>query len=84
MKRNISRDQRIRDSGRSPNEKSYFSIYVKEGEKNRGMERKRRGVKIGGANMSMSVSIVVSKCFHQCQRGTLLKDQLINCIAMIN
>jgi hypothetical protein len=45
-----------------------------------GKEEKRhedRGIqhmKIGGANMSMNVSIFVSKCFHQCQRGILLKD----------
>jgi hypothetical protein len=80
MKRNISRDQRLTDRGRNPKEKSSFSIDVKGGEKNRGMEEKRhedRGsqhMKTGGANMSMSVSIVVSKCFHQCQRGRLLKD----------
>jgi hypothetical protein len=72
MKRNISRDQRLTDRGSIPKEKSSFSIDVKGGEKNRGMERKRRGMKIGGANMSKRS--VVSKCFHQCQRGRLLKD----------
>jgi hypothetical protein len=71
MKRNINRDQRLTDRGRIPKEKSSFSIDVKGGEKNRGMERKRRGMKTGGANMSM-IS-VVSKCFQQCQRGVLLK-----------
>jgi hypothetical protein len=30
-------------------------------------------MKTGGANMGISVDIVVSKCFHQCQRGRLLK-----------
>jgi hypothetical protein len=57
MKRNISRDQRLTDRGSNPKEKSPFSIDVKGGEKNRGMETKRRGMKTGGASMSMSVSI---------------------------
>jgi hypothetical protein len=47
MKRNISRDQRLTDNGSIPKEKSPFSIYVKGGDKNRGMEMKRRGMKIG-------------------------------------
>jgi hypothetical protein len=71
MKRSISRDHRLTNKGRSPKEKSPFSIDVKGGEKNRGMETKRRGMKIGGANMSMRS--LVYKCFHQCQRGGLLK-----------
>jgi hypothetical protein len=79
MKRNINNNQGIIDRGSNPKENSSFSIDIKGGEKNRGMEEKRREdrgrqhMNIGRANMSMSVSIVVSKCFHQCQRGRLLK-----------
>jgi hypothetical protein len=54
MKRNISTDQRLINRGRNPKEKSPFAIDVKGGDKNRGMETKRRGMKIGGAIMSMS------------------------------
>jgi hypothetical protein len=57
MKRNISRDKRLTNRRISPKDKSLFYIDVKGGEKNRGMEMKRRGMKTGGANMSMSVSI---------------------------
>jgi hypothetical protein len=63
MKRNKNRDQRLTDRGSKPKENSSFSIDVKGGEKKRGMETKRRGMKIGGSNMIM-IS-VVSKCFHQ-------------------
>jgi hypothetical protein len=55
MKRNISRDQRLIDRGSIPKENSSFSIDVKGGEKNKGMERKRRVMKTGGSNMSMRV-----------------------------
>jgi hypothetical protein len=71
MKRNIIRDQRLTNRGSIPKENSSFAIDVKGGDKNRGMERKRRGMKIGGSNMCKKS--VVSKCFHQCQRGRLLK-----------
>jgi hypothetical protein len=50
MKRNISRDQRLTDRGSNPKEKSSFAIDVKGGEKTRGMERKRRGMKTGEPN----------------------------------
>ena len=79
MKINIIRDQRLTDRGRSPKDKSSFSIDVKGGKKNIGMEEKRhedggrQHMKTGGDNMSMSVAIVVSNCCHQCQRGRLLK-----------
>jgi hypothetical protein len=72
MKRNISSDRRLTDRGRIPKEKSSFSIDDKRGDKNRSMEDKRRGMKMGGANMSKRS--LVYKCFHQCQRGRLLKD----------
>jgi hypothetical protein len=62
MKRNISIDQRLTDMGRNPKEKSQFSIDVKGGEKNIGMEMKRRCMRTGGDNMSMSLVIFVSKC----------------------
>jgi hypothetical protein len=57
MKRNINRDQRLTDMGSIPKEKSPFVIDIKGGEKNRGVEMKRRGMKTGGASMSMSVAI---------------------------
>jgi hypothetical protein len=57
--------------GSNPKEKLPFSIDVKRGEKNIGMGMKRRGMKTGGANMSMGS--VVYKCHHQCKRGILLK-----------
>jgi hypothetical protein len=41
MKININRDKRLSDRGSIPMEKSSFSIDVKGGEKNRGMEDKR-------------------------------------------
>jgi hypothetical protein len=41
MKRNIIRDQRLTDKGNIPKEKSPFSIDVKVGVKNIGMETKR-------------------------------------------
>jgi hypothetical protein len=55
MKRNISRDHRLTDKRNSLKDKSPFSINFKGGEKNRGMEMKRRGMKTWGSNMSMSV-----------------------------
>jgi hypothetical protein len=64
MKRNNRRYKRLTDRGCIPKENSSFSIDVKGAEKNRGMKRKRRGVKIGGDSMSMRS--VVSKCWHQC------------------
>jgi hypothetical protein len=64
--------KRLTDRGRIPKKNSSISIDFKGGEKNIGMERKRTCMKIGGASMRMR--IVVSKCFHQCQRGILLKD----------
>jgi hypothetical protein len=54
MKRNISRDERLIDRVSIPKEKSSLSINVKGGEKNRGMERKRRGMKTRGARMNIS------------------------------
>jgi hypothetical protein len=68
----INRDHRLTDRGSSPKEKSTFSIDVKGGEKSMGMKMKRRGMNIAGVGMSMRS--VVSKCFHQCQRGVFLKD----------
>jgi hypothetical protein len=67
MKRNINGYQRLIDKGSNLKEKSSFTIDVKWGEKNRGMKTR-------GTIMNTSVSIVVSKCCHQCQRARLLKD----------
>jgi hypothetical protein len=60
MKRNISRDQRLKYRERNPKEKPPFSIDVKGGEKIRGMEMKRRGMNTRGASMSMSVLLCLS------------------------
>jgi hypothetical protein len=76
MKRNISRYQRLTDRGSIPKEKSPFSIDVKGGEKNRGMERKRRSMKTRGVQHEHDCLTFLSgvfKCFHQFQRGGLLK-----------
>jgi hypothetical protein len=64
MKRNINKDLMLTEKGSIPKEKSSFSIDVKGGEKNRGMERKRRDMKIGGARMSMSVNHFYVLCLN--------------------
>jgi len=79
MKRDISRYQRLTNRGSIPKENTLFSIDIKWREKNIGIEEKkhkyrgRQHMKTGGDNMNMSVSIFVSKCFHQCQRARWLK-----------
>jgi len=62
MKTYINRYQRLIDRGNNPKDNSLFSIGVKGGEKNRGMERKRRVLKIGGDSMSMSVNHLYVLC----------------------
>jgi hypothetical protein len=70
MKRNISKDRRLTDRGRSPKEKSSFTINVKGGEKNIGMERKKRGMKTGEAGTSMRRAVSKTSM----PRGILFKD----------
>jgi len=72
VKRNTSRDKRLTYKGSNPKEKSSFSIDDKGGEKNRGMERRIRGMKTGRNNMRKRS--VVSKCCYQFKRGRFLKD----------